>query len=66
MTILNDLPHAHELRNTPLGEINAESRWKGSETGKWVSVHTLSKQMQKATFNQLGECWHCDYWRVEK
>lgn len=64
--ILNDLEKDHPLRNTPLGELKAEYRWKGaSETATWRSVIVGAPKLVNFTYNQLGSTWaDFDYWRV--
>ena len=61
--ILNDLPHDHPLRNTPLIELGAEYQIKDSKV--WAKV-TPPYGIAKKTFNQLGKVWTTwDKWRVE-
>jgi hypothetical protein len=65
LVILNDLEKDHILRNTPLGDLKAEYRWKGSETARWRSVIIGAPKLVKFTYNQLGTpLTDSDYWRV--
>lgn len=51
--ILNDLPHDHPMRNTPLGEMETFSRNVQSVT--WRPAFTWG--IKKNTFNELNETW---------
>ena len=66
MTILNNPPEDHPPRNTPLGELNAEYRWKGAgEKAAWRTVKIGAPKIVGCTFNELGESWtNSDIWRV--
>lgn len=67
MIILNDLPKEHELRNTPLKEINAVYRWKKAMYATpWRSVSVGAPKLVNFTYNDLGDSWTLfDYWAVE-
>lgn len=67
MQILNNLPIEHELRNTPLGQINAKYRWKkASDMVQWRTVQVGSPKLVNFTFNQLGSAWtESDWWIVD-
>jgi len=63
MTILNDLPPEHILRNTPLHSINTVYRWKQSKA--WLPIGEKFG-IAKKTFNELSEVWtDNDYFMVE-
>lgn len=67
MQILNKLDADHPLRNTPLGELNAEYRWHGaSPNAPWRTVKVGAPKLVSFTFNQLGEAWLADDWRVNE
>ena len=58
---LKELPPDHPLRNTPLGQLEAECR--NILSTRWRSVKTW--KIAKVTFNELGSVWlECDDWRV--
>lgn len=65
--LLADLPHEHKLRNTPLGEIGAEYRWKQDKSDKqWRTVQVGAPKLVKHTYNELGNSWTAfDDWRVK-
>jgi hypothetical protein len=65
--ILNDLPEEHWLRNTPLGEIKAEYRWKKAiYTAPWRTVEVGAPKLVNFTYNDLGDSWTLfDYWAVK-
>jgi len=64
MTILNDLPHEHPLRNTPLARINAQHCWKHSKV--WSPIEP-SFGIAKKTFNDLSGVWtDNDYFGVNE
>jgi len=54
MQILNDLPHEHILRNTPLHSISTVYRWKQSKA--WLPIGEKFG-IAKKTFNQLSSVW---------
>jgi hypothetical protein len=60
---LKQLPTEHPLRNTPLGEIQAECR--NILHTRWRPVATW--RIARATFNELDPVWlECDDWRVHQ
>lgn len=60
--LLHELPPDHELRNTPLGKLEAEYLNKASTV--WAKV-TPSYGIAKNTYNQLGPVWKAnDIWKV--
>lgn len=65
--VLNTLPKEHSLRNTPLGELDAEYRWhKAAEAVLWRTVQVGAPKLVGHTFNQLGTAWTTwDIWRVK-
>jgi hypothetical protein len=65
MILLANLPTDHALRNTPLGELDARYRWKGS-TGAWRTVKQGAPKLMNCTYNELGTSWTLfDDWSVE-
>jgi len=54
MTILNDLPPNHELRNTTLHSISTVYRWKHSTV--WLPIGEKFG-IAKKTFNELSAVW---------
>lgn len=65
MQILNTLPEDHPLRNTPLGELNAEYQWVHGNPKLWRTVRVGAPKLVPFTFNQLGEAWtKWDTWRI--
>ena len=65
--VLNTLPEDHPLRNTPLGELDAEYRWyKAADTAQWRTVRVGAPKLIPHTFNELGTAWTTwDIWRVK-
>ena len=65
--IINNREPSDKLRNTPLGELNAEYRWKGApESSPWRSVRLGAPNLVNFSFNQLGNTWtDSDWWRVK-
>ena len=64
LTLLADLPIDHPLRNRPLGELNAEYRWKHAP-GAWRTVNVGAPKLVGHTYNELGNSWtDFDDWRV--
>lgn len=60
--ILNDLPHEHPLRNTPLITIGAFYLPKDAKV--WREVFPAFG-IAKNTFNELGEVWKTwDMWKA--
>ena len=61
---LSELPSDHPLRNTPLGQIQAECR--NIHQKRWTPVREW-KHIKNATYNQLGASWIELYeWRVNE
>jgi len=54
MTILNNLPHEHQLRNTPLHNLGTVYRWKHSQS--WLPIGEKFG-IAKKTFNELSSVW---------
>lgn len=67
MIVLADLPHDHPLRNTPLGQINAQYRWIGDAPSvPWRTVQVGAPKLVGSTYNMLGKSWtDNDIWAVE-
>lgn len=62
MIVLNDLPREHQLRNAPLIDIGAESRFVRGKT--WRKVEQ-SWKIAKKSFNDLGPAWTASsVWRA--
>lgn len=60
---LKQLPAEHPLRNTPLGEIQAEIR--NILQTRWRPV--AAWKIARVTFNELDPVWlECDDWRVNQ
>ena len=53
MTILNELPENHALRNLPLGEIGGE--YLAGQPQTWRSL--VKFRIARNTYNQLGPAW---------
>jgi hypothetical protein len=51
---LGALPHDHPLRNSPLVEMRAHYRHRGTKAWREVK-HTFG--IARCTFNQLARCW---------
>jgi hypothetical protein len=54
VSILNDLPLEHPLRNTPLHSLNTVYRWKHSQA--WLPIGEKFG-IAKKTFNELSVVW---------
>jgi hypothetical protein len=64
MTILNDLPADHPLRNKPLFDLGVMYRWKHSQA--WLPIGAKFG-IGKKTFNQLSSVWVSnDYFGVNE
>lgn len=63
--ILNDLPPEDPYRNTPLIDLGVLYRRPDSNVWQEMTpAYTLARK--KITFNQLGEVWQRDLWKVTR
>lgn len=59
---IDDLPHDHPLRNTPLSYICARYKWRETQSALWKYVMP-SYAIATKSYNQLGAAWtEFDIW----